>query len=86
MNNMQKRVEDKLNKFFSPLFLQVVNESHMHQGHAGDDGSGESHFSIEISSEKLNGLDRLEGQRLVYKVISDEMEVIHAMSIKIKKY
>ncbi len=83
---MQKRVEDKLNKFFSPLFLQVVNESHMHQGHAGDDGSGESHFSIEISSEKLNGLDRLEGQRLVYKVISDEMEVIHAMSIKIKKY
>jgi len=83
---MQKRLEDKLNEFFSPLFLQVANESYMHQGHAGDDGSGESHFSIEISSEKLNGLDRLEGQRLVYKIISDEMEVIHAMSIKIKKY
>jgi len=83
---MHKRLEDKLNEFFSPSFLQVANESHIHQGHAGDDGSGESHFSIEISSEKLNDLGRLDGQRLVYKVISTEMEIIHAMSIKIKKY
>ncbi len=81
---MQERIENKLTDFFNPSYLEVVNESHKHKGHIGDDGSGNSHFLISISSEKLNGLTRLEGQRLIYEILDDEMRLIHALSIKIK--
>ncbi|HAD16531.1 MAG TPA: BolA family transcriptional regulator, partial [Erythrobacter sp.] len=39
-------MEDLLKEAFSPTRLEVINDSAKHSGHAGDDGSGESHFTV----------------------------------------
>ena len=41
--SMKQEMEAALQAAFAPSALEVVNESHKHAGHAGDDGSGESH-------------------------------------------
>jgi BolA protein len=79
---LENHLRHKLEKEFAPEYLKVVNVSHKHKGHAGDDGSGETHFEVEITSSLFSGLSRIERQRLIYKLLSDEMaNKIHALSI-----
>ena len=60
-----------------------MNDSNRHAGHMGDDGSGESHFRVTVVSGVFTGKNRVERQRMVYDLLSDEMEGgIHALSIK----
>ena len=74
----------KLTNYFSPTHLKVINESHKHQGHHQSPNSGNSHFLIIITSDKLKGMSRLAGQRKIYKVFEKEMKnQIHALQIKI---
>ncbi len=81
MVSMKERIESKLNAAFSPKYLVVENLSHLHAGHAGDDGSGESHFSIEIVSNAFEGGNRVSSQRRIFEVLKEEMKEIHALSI-----
>lgn len=70
---------------FAPTHLEVVNDSAQHSGHTGDDGSGESHFTIEIESEKFVGVSRLQRQRLVNAALGDiPGNRVHAVAIKAK--
>ena len=74
----------KLSDNFSPTHLEVINESHKHIGHSQSPNSGNSHFLIIITSDKLQGMSRLAGQRKIYKVLEKEMKnQIHALQIKI---
>ena len=81
---MAKIIENKLQEALTPSHLEVINESHLHAGHAGDDGSGESHFRIVISFDKFEDLSRVNKERAVYGALADEMKIIHALSIQIK--
>jgi BolA protein len=61
----------------------VTNDSARHHGHAGDDGSGESHFSVDIESPAFAGLGRIERQRAVNHALADLLrDHIHALAIK----
>ncbi len=82
--NMQERINTKLEEGFSPISLNVMNESHLHAGHAGDDGSGESHFRIEIESKSFNGVSRVVRERMIHDALSEEIKIIHALSISAK--
>lgn len=60
-----------------------MNDSLRHSGHMGDDGSGESHFRVTVVSSVFTGMSRVQRQRMVYDLLSDEMQGgIHALSIK----
>ena len=73
----------RLEEALAPSHLAVSNDSARHRGHAGDDGSGESHFSVEIVSEAFAGMSRLQRQRAVNDALGDLMrDRIHALSIK----
>jgi BolA protein len=48
-----------------PSRLDVVNESHLHAGHRGSPGTGESHFRLHIVSARFEGLSRVARHRLV---------------------
>ena len=73
----------RLEEALAPSQLDVRNDSARHRGHAGDDGSGESHFSVEIVSERFEGMNRLERQRAVNAALGDLMrERVHALAIK----
>ncbi len=84
MSDMQKSIETKLQESFNPTYLEVVNESYKHKGHSGDDGSGESHFVVTISSAQFNDMSRVDRERSVFSVLEKEMKKIHALSVRIK--
>ncbi|WP_185998801.1 BolA family protein [Novosphingobium aerophilum] len=68
---------------FTPTRLDVVNDSASHAGHTGDDGTGESHFTIEIESPAFAGVSRLQRQRLVNAALGDiPGNRVHAVAIK----
>jgi BolA family transcriptional regulator, general stress-responsive regulator len=70
---------------FAPTQLAVINDSAKHSGHSGDDGSGESHFTIEIESAAFAGVSRLQRQRLVNAALGDiPGQRVHALAIKAK--
>ncbi len=76
-------IEKRLMEGLSPVSLKVINDSASHHGHAGDDGSGESHFTVEITCEAFAGQSRLNRQRMVNKALGDLMQnKVHAMAIK----
>lgn len=68
---------------FSPTRLEVVNESHKHAGHGGDDGSGESHFAVLIRAEALAGLSRVARHRAVHAALGDLNQRVHALALDI---
>ena len=75
-------MQAKLEKAFPPERLVLMDESHLHAGHAGAREGGESHFRLEIIAEAFAGLSRLDSQRRVYAVLTDELAgPVHALSI-----
>ena len=53
------------------------------RGHSGDDGSGESHFTVVIESAAFSGKSRLERQRMVNAALGDIPGTrVHALAIK----
>ena len=83
--SLQKIISEKLTAAFKPLELNVENESHHHSGHAGDDGSGETHWRISITSEAFKGKSRIARQRMVNEVLADELkDRIHALAMKVQ--
>ena len=82
---MAIEIETRLKNAFNPIALAVINDSAKHSGHNGDDGSGESHFTVEIESAQFTGVSRLNRQRMVNKALGDLPGTrVHAMAIKAK--
>jgi len=82
--SMEQEIRDRLVKAFAPKALDVINESHLHAGHAGDDGTGESHWQLEIAADSLSGQSRIAQHRAIHAALGkDVMGTIHALSIKI---
>lgn len=78
-----ERIRTKLTSGLEPLRLEIEDESHLHAGHAGAPEGGESHFAVEVVSAAFEGLGRVERQRLVYGLLSEEMAgPIHALALR----
>lgn len=78
---IEDEIRQRLVTAFQPTQLEVVNDSHRHAGHAGDDGTGESHFSLLIRAEVLASLSRVAGHRAVHKALGDLTQRVHALAI-----
>ncbi len=80
---VQGEIEVLLRQAFQPDRLEVINDSARHSGHSGDDGSGESHFTVEIESAIFAGVTRLQRQRMVNAALGDiPGQRVHALAIK----
>ena len=78
-----REIAERLTAALSPLSLDVLNDSEKHRGHAGYDGSGESHFTVEVVADAFAGLSRLERQRRVNAALGDLLEHrVHALAIR----
>lgn len=76
------RIEARLREALAPLALEVVDDSHLHAGHAGA-ADGRGHFTVNILSEQFAGVPVVRRHRLVYAAVGDMMTTdIHALSIK----
>ncbi len=75
-------MENKLSKELTPARLEIEDDSARHHGHAGARPEGESHFNVTVVSAKFEGMSRIERQRLVYRLLAEEMKTdIHALAL-----
>ncbi|WMJ69806.1 BolA family protein [Stenotrophomonas sp. 24(2023)] len=77
-----ERIRAALQQAFSPLELQVEDDSHRHAGHAGArDGRG--HFNVRVVSDRFQGMAQIARHRAVYAALGELMQTdIHALSMR----
>ena len=77
-------IKSKLEENFSPKNLVLIDESHLHQGHAGAQ-TGKGHFRLKIEAEVFKTMSLLQRHRSIYEALGDLMDSdIHALSIEAK--
>jgi BolA protein len=75
-------IRQKLESGLAPEQLDIIDESHRHAGHVGARPGGETHFHVSIVSRSFSGLNRVERQRMVYRLLADELKSdIHALAL-----
>ena len=75
-------IEKILRKNFEPVFLEVIDESELHRGHAGFKEGTQTHFKIVISAKIFEKMSRVSRERTIHKALgSGLMQNIHALSI-----
>ena len=78
-----REISELLTAAFAPSRLDVQNDTASHRGHTGDDGSGESHFTVVIESDAFKGVNRVQRQRMVNAALGDiPGQRVHALAIK----
>ena len=81
--SVESSIREKLVQAFQPTRLEILNESHLHAGHHGSPGTGESHFRVLLVSPVFTGKSRLERHRLVNHELAAELQgKVHALAIK----
>jgi BolA family transcriptional regulator, general stress-responsive regulator len=77
-------MRERLAELLQPTWLEVIDESMAHAGHAGSDGTGSgTHFRVRIASPAFDGLSRVARHRLVYDALRSFVEQgVHALAIE----
>jgi len=78
-------LSQRLQSRLSPAFLEVIDESAAHAGHAGAHPSGRgTHFRVRLGGASLSGLSRVARHRLVYDALQDFLDQgLHALAIEV---
>ncbi len=80
---MKQTITERLHQAFTPARLDVVDESHLHEGHAGHREGGETHFRVHIVADAFAGKSRIDRHRLVNTALAAELAGgVHALAIK----
>ena len=81
----QQIITNKLREAFVPESLEVQDESHLHEGHAGHRPGGETHFRVYIVSQAFQGKSRIERHRMINATLAGELAgSVHALAIHAK--
>ncbi|HVV40581.1 MAG TPA: BolA family protein [Nitrobacter sp.] len=81
--SMKNIITKKLSEAFAPESLDVVDESHLHEGHAGHRPGGETHFRVYIVSQAFEGKSRIERHRMIHALLAGELAGgVHALAIR----
>ena len=76
-------IAKKLTDALHPESLSVIDESHLHEGHAGHRPGGETHFRIHIVSSAFEGKSRVERHRMINAILADDLAGrVHALALK----
>ena len=79
---LELEINEAIKTNLAPASFEVINESHLHAGHEGDDGSGESHWKIVLDAPDLAGKSRIARHRAVHDALGkDIIERLHALAI-----
>ena len=74
----------KLTSRFAPAFLDVIDESMLHHGHAGWREGGETHFRVRIATAHFDGMSRIAQHRAVMEALDAELkDRVHALAIDV---
>jgi BolA protein len=80
---VKSAIVEKLTAAFAPQSLDVIDESHRHEGHAGHRPGGQTHYRVHIVSEAFRGKTRVERHSMVNQALADELAAgVHALAIQ----
>ena len=80
--SVKQTITNKLRETFAPESLDVIDESHLHEGHAGHRPGGETHFRVYIVSQAFQGKSRVERHRMINATLASELAgSVHALAI-----
>jgi BolA protein len=75
-------IESHLRQHLDPTYIEVLDESAAHSGHAEAKRSGGGHFSVIVVSEQFSGKSKVARHRMIYDLFREEMaQQIHALAI-----
>ncbi len=81
---MKQRIQEALELNLKCDEVEVVNKSHLHLGHLGDDGSGETHFKVIIKSLELKKMSKIQSHRIINSLLKNEFKNgLHAFEIEV---
>jgi BolA protein len=81
---IEQQLKELLTKNIDCHYLRVVNESHLHNGHAGSPGTGQSHFEVFVVSDDFSNQSKVGRHSMVLKTVNHLFkEGLHALSIKV---
>jgi BolA protein len=79
---VRDRIEQSLTEAFSPVKLEVVDESDLHAGHSGAREGGETHFRVRVVSQSFAGKHSVQRHRMVYDALKSELAGgVHALAL-----
>ncbi|KAJ6500074.1 bola-like protein-domain-containing protein [Mycena vitilis] len=87
---LETAIREKLTAQFNPTMLRISNDSWQHRHHAamraqGNDGTGETHFSVQIVSAAFQAKTSMQRHRLVYAALKEELDGgVHALTLQTK--
>ena len=82
--NLEKIITEKINTNLSPDFFKIVNFSDKHKNHYLEDNNDTSHIKLIIVSKRFDSLSKVDRERLVHKLISEEISNnIHSIRLKL---
>lgn len=82
--SMTDTIHARLTEKFSPLHLEVIDESASHHGHAGWREGGETHFRVRIATRNFDGMSRVAQHRAVMEALDAELKSsVHALAIEV---
>ena len=85
MKNYFKEIRTKLNEEIEFEDLEIIDNSHKHKGHRFF-SPDKLHIHLKIKSSFLNSIKRLDAQKLIMKVLKEDLESkIHALEISLEK-
>ena len=85
MKNYFEEIEKKLRTQIKFESLEIVDNSHKHKGHKFF-SEEKFHLHLKIKSLYLNSISRLSAQKLIMKVLKDDLKSrIHALEISIEQ-
>ncbi|MBG6207679.1 BolA protein [Labrenzia sp. EL_126] len=78
-------ISAKLTAEFSPVYLNVIDESENHRGHGGWREGGETHFRVQISANAFEGMNRVARHRAIHEILAEELaDSVHALALEIR--
>lgn len=83
--SVESIIRETLTVALKPVSLEIVNESHLHRGHASSPGTGESHFRLKVVAEAFRGKSRIERHRMVNDALAALLKGrVHALALSTK--
>ncbi|MCX5514147.1 BolA family transcriptional regulator [Kaistia algarum] len=83
--NTKERIAKRLGDALAPESLDVIDESHLHKGHAGARPGGETHYRVRITTNAFRGKSRIDMHRAINALLADELAAgVHALAIEAK--
>jgi BolA family transcriptional regulator, general stress-responsive regulator len=80
---VKNTITNKLREAFTPENLDVIDESHLHEGHSGHRPGGQTHFRVHIVSHVFKGKSLVERHRMINTTLAAELAgPVHALAIK----